>query len=173
MVGWSGQNRGLKADSCGFQKLSVVYSNSKNSGGQTHPKFAPKTMKPCQQTKTPLWVRSRPLDSPESEFNVRKSQDDGLPLEPCAISGGGCLTTPLILLRPSLVSIRGTAINCEYGNLIGTFSSETFHWLWKSGKKIRFGSRSGPGQILHVSFFPFFLVFVYNGGSIVINWPSL
>ena len=94
MVGWSGQNRGLKADSCGFQKLSVVYSNSKNSGGQTHPKFAPKTMKPCQQTKTPLWVRSRPLDSPESEFNVRKSQDDGLPLEPCAISGGGCLTTP-------------------------------------------------------------------------------
>eukprot|EP00976_Prorocentrum_cordatum_P112840 1195600-Prorocentrum_minimum.AAC.1 len=51
-------------------------------------------MKPCQQTKTPLWVRSRPLDSPESEFNVRKSQDDGLRLEPCAISGGGCLTTP-------------------------------------------------------------------------------
>ena len=96
MVGWSGQNRGLKADSCGFQKLSVVYSNSKNSGGQTHPKFAPKTMKPCQQTKTPLWVRSRPLDSPESEFNVRKSQDDGLPLEPCAISGGGCLTFPQI-----------------------------------------------------------------------------
>ena len=94
MVGWSGQNRGLKADSCGFQKLSVVYSNSKNSGGQTHPKFAPKTMKPCQQTKTPLWVRSRPLDSPESEFNVRKSQDDGLPLEPCAISGGGCLASP-------------------------------------------------------------------------------
>ena len=94
MVGWSGQNRGLKADSCGFQKLSVVYSNSKNSGGQTHPKFAPKTMKPCQQTKTPLWVRSRPLDSPESEFNVRKSQDDGLPLEPCAISGGGCLMFP-------------------------------------------------------------------------------
>ena len=76
-------------------------------------------------------------------------------------------------LRPSFVSIRGTAINCEYENLIGTFSSETFHWLWKSGKKIRFGSRSGPGQILHVSFFPFFLVFVYNGGSIVINWPSL
>ena len=96
MVGWSGQNRGLKADSCGFQKLSVVYSNSKNSGGQTHPKFAPKTMKPCQQTKTPLWVRSRPLDSPESEFNVRKSQDDGLPLEPCAISGGGCLMFPQI-----------------------------------------------------------------------------
>ena len=78
-----------------------------------------------------------------------------------------------IVLRPSFVFFRGTVLNCEYGNLIGTFSSETFHWLWKSGKKIRFGSRSGPGQILHVSFFPFFLVFVYNGGSIVINWPSL
>eukprot|EP00959_Pyramimonas_sp_CCMP1952_P208878 4369064-Pyramimonas_sp.AAC.1 len=50
---------------------------------------------------------------------------------------------------PSFVSIRGTAKNCEYGNLIGTFPSETFHWLWNSGKKIRFGSRSGPGQILH------------------------
>ena len=71
------------------------------------------------------------------------------------------------VLRPSFVSIRGTAINCEYENLIGTFSSETFHWLWKSGKKIRFGSRSGPGQILHVSFFPFFLfLFIMVGPSL-------